>query len=73
MTIGNGMILEKRAKDFATRHHASIGHKRKYTGEDYIVHPTAVVELVRGVPHTAAMICAAWLHDTVEDTNATLC
>jgi len=64
--------MEQRAKDFATRYHASIDHKRKYTGEPYITHPAAVVELVRGVPHTEAMICAAWLHDTVEDTPCTL-
>ena len=64
--------MEQRAKDFATRYHASIDHKRKYTGEPYITHPAAVVELVRSVPHTEAMICAAWLHDTVEDTPCTL-
>jgi (p)ppGpp synthase/HD superfamily hydrolase len=64
--------MEERAKDFATRYHASIDHRRKYTGEPYITHPAAVVELVRSVPHTEAMICAAWLHDTVEDTPCTL-
>lgn len=45
---------------------------RKYTGEPYINHPSAVVEIVRSVPHTDAMIAAAWLHDTVEDTAATI-
>jgi (p)ppGpp synthase/HD superfamily hydrolase len=40
--------------------------------QEYINHPAAVVELVRSVPHTEAMIAAAWLHDTVEDTDATL-
>lgn len=64
--------MEQRAKDFAARWHASIDHKRKYTGEPYITHPAAVVELVRIVPHTEAMICAAWLHDTVEDTPCAL-
>lgn len=64
--------MEQRAKDFATLYHASIDHKRKYTMEPYITHPAAVVELVRSVPHTEAMICAAWLHDTVEDTPCTL-
>lgn len=66
------MTMEQRAKDFATRYHASIDHRRKYTGEPYITHSSAVVELVRSVPHTEAMLCAAWLHDTVEDTPATL-
>lgn len=64
--------MEQRAKDFATLYHASINHRRKYTGEPYITHPAAVVELVRSVPHTESMICAAWLHDTVEDTPCTL-
>ena len=64
--------LEDRARLFATAAHAAVGQKRKYTGEDYIVHPAAVVEIVRSVPHTEALIAAAWLHDTVEDTQVTL-
>lgn len=57
--------LEHHAREFAFAAHA--GQKRKYTGEDYIVHPAAVAELVRSVPHTVPMLCAAWLHDVVED------
>ena len=64
--------LEKKAKAFATKCHEDIKQVRKYTGEPYIYHPAAVVEIVRSVPHTEAMLCAAWLHDTVEDTNATI-
>ena len=64
--------MEQLAKAYAERKHDSVGHRRKYTGEPYIAHPAAVVELVRSVPHTEAMLCAAWLHDTVEDTPATL-
>jgi len=60
------------ALEFATYHHAAIGQKRKYTGDDYIVHPIAVMEIVRSVPHTVSMLKASILHDTVEDTNATL-
>lgn len=66
------MELEQRAKEFATRKHAEAKHVRKYTGEPYINHPAAVVEIVRSVPHTEAMIAAAWLHDVVEDTDTTL-
>ena len=61
------MTLEERAKAFAT--HAHAGQVRKYTGEPYINHPAAVVEIVRSVPHTPEMIAAAWLHDTVEDCD----
>jgi len=66
------MGLEERAKQFAVKKHAEINHVRKYTKEPYINHPAAVVELVRSVPHTEAMLAAAWLHDTVEDTETTL-
>lgn len=68
----NESTAEARAQAFATRAHEKVDQRRKYTGEPYITHPAAVVELVRGVPHTEAMICAAWLHDTVEDTPTTL-
>jgi (p)ppGpp synthase/HD superfamily hydrolase len=66
------MNLELRAKEFATLKHAEVGRVRKYTGEPYIVHPAAVVEIVRGVPHTKEMLAAAWLHDTVNDTNTSI-
>lgn len=66
------MSLEMEARNFAEVAHASINHQRKYTGEPYITHPAAVVDLVRSVPHTEAMLAAAWLHDTVEDTPVTL-
>ena len=64
------MNLEQRAEAFATEAHARAGQVRKYTGEPYIEHPRAVVALVRSVPHDEAMLAAAWLHDTVEDTGA---
>lgn len=64
------MSLESRAKEFATQKH--FGQVRKYTGEPYVNHPAAVVEIVRSVAHTEAMLAAAWLHDTVEDTDTTL-
>lgn len=63
------MSLEDRARSFATWAHRN--QKRKYTGDPYIRHPEAVAALVRGVPHTEEMLAAAWLHDTVEDTEAT--
>ncbi len=64
--------LERRAREFATRAHESIDQRRKYTNEPYIVHPTAVAEIVRSVPHTDEMIAAAYLHDVVEDTPVTI-
>lgn len=58
------------AKEFAIQAHGS--QLRKYTGEPYHTHLAEVAGLVAAVPHTQAMLDAAWLHDVVEDTNATL-
>lgn len=64
--------LIKHAVTFATAAHAAVGQRRKYTDEPYIVHPRAVAELVAEAGGTPEMICAAWLHDVVEDTQCAL-
>lgn len=47
---------------------AHQGQVRKYTGEDYINHCISVAVIVGNLPEaTTEMICAAYLHDTVED------
>ncbi|MCP4979548.1 MAG: bifunctional (p)ppGpp synthetase/guanosine-3',5'-bis(diphosphate) 3'-pyrophosphohydrolase [Gammaproteobacteria bacterium] len=61
-----------KAKRFARLAHEAIGQCRKYTDEPYIVHPRAVAKLVSSVTDDEAMICAAWLHDVVEDTAVTI-
>jgi (p)ppGpp synthase/HD superfamily hydrolase len=60
------------AKEFATYAHNSINQTRKYTGEPYIVHPTAVANLVSLVSNDKEIIASAWLHDVVEDTHYSL-
>lgn len=65
------MSLETKAAIFAKRAHESIDQRRKYTGDPYIVHPTAVALIVKSVKHTPQMIAAAYLHDVVEDTPVT--
>lgn len=65
-------MMIKKAKIFATAAHAAVGQIRKYTGEPYIVHPIEVAKIVTQYPHTEAMICAAYLHDVLEDTKVTL-
>lgn len=62
--------LVLKAAQFAAEAHK--GQVRKYTGQPYIVHPVEVMNLVATVPHTEAMLCAALLHDTVEDCGVTL-
>ena len=64
-------MIEK-AKRFARGAHESIDQRRKYTNEPYIVHPAAVAQMVARVTDDEAMICAAWLHDVVEDTPVTI-
>lgn len=65
----SSLIIE--AKRFATQAHQRIGHRRKYTKQPYEVHLKAVANIVASVTDDEAMIAAAWLHDTVEDTAAT--
>ena len=58
------------ALGFAAESHT--GQIRKYTGEPYINHPVEVMNIVKSVPHTEDMLCAALLHDVVEDCGVTL-
>jgi hypothetical protein len=64
--------LVERASDYATRAHQRIDQRRKYSKQPYHVHLQAVAALVASVCDDEEAIAAAWLHDTVEDTPATL-
>jgi hypothetical protein len=64
--------LISRAVHFATQAHRRIDQRRKYSQQSYEVHLKAVADIVASVTDDAGMIAAAWLHDTVEDTPATL-
>jgi len=61
-----------KARKYAEAAHSSIDQRRKYTNDPYIVHPAAVAKLVSTVTDNVEMICAALLHDVVEDTTVTL-
>ncbi len=54
---------------FACEHHAD---QRRKSGEDFIVHPVGVAKICAGMRLDTATLCAALLHDTVEDTTASL-
>ncbi len=58
---------------FAMAAHAAVGQKRKYSGEEYIVHPAECVAILQSLPPssgvTMAQLIAMMLHDTVEDTR----
>ena len=65
------MDIIYKAKAFAAAKHQS--HRRKYTDQPYFNHLEAVVEVLRGAGVTdPSVVAAAYLHDTVEDTNATM-
>jgi len=64
--------LVSKAEVFATIAHADIDHMRKYSNDPYIVHPIRVAATVKEFGGTDDMIASAFLHDTVEDTKATM-
>lgn len=61
--------LVKAAEDFARAAHDGIKHERKYTGEPYTEHLKSVAAMVAEVIDDPEVVAAAWLHDTVEDTE----
>ena len=52
---------------FACEHHAD---QRRKSGEDFIIHPVGVAKICAGMRLDTETLCAALLHDTVEDTSA---
>ena len=64
--------LPKIEAAYALAYHAHEGQKRQ-SGDPYISHPLAVAESVAGLGLDTDTVCAALLHDTVEDCeNITL-
>ena len=53
-----------RAYYLAERTHA---HQKRKSGEPYILHPVAVANIILEIGGDETMICAALLHDTIED------
>lgn len=58
--------LEK-AITIATKMHE--GQLRKYSGEPYITHPLRVLEAAKAFGMTEPYLCAAVMHDLLEDTD----
>ena len=54
---------------FACERHAD---QRRHSGEEFITHPVGVAKICAGMRLDTDTICAALLHDTVEDTSASL-
>ena len=49
---------------------AHFGQKRR-SGEDYIIHPLNVAYILSNIHGDVSIICAALLHDTIEDCDVT--
>ncbi len=63
------LTLIDRAYSFAETAHAS---QMRSSGDPYIIHPTEVAQILADLRLDLASICAAFLHDTVEDTEVTI-
>jgi GTP diphosphokinase / guanosine-3',5'-bis(diphosphate) 3'-diphosphatase len=61
--------LVERAFDFACERHAD---QKRYSGDEFITHPVGVAQICAGMRLDTETLCAALLHDTVEDTSASL-
>src|SRR4051794_27997400 len=61
--------LVQRSFVFSCERHAD---QRRASGEDFIVHPIGVAKICAGMRLDTATLCASLLHDTVEDTSASL-
>jgi GTP pyrophosphokinase len=60
--------LIKKAYLYAEEYHKN---QKRLSGEDYIIHPLEVAEIITTLELDDATICAALLHDTIEDTGTT--
>ncbi|MFZ3589909.1 HD domain-containing protein [Bacillus sp. DJP31] len=64
------MHLIEKAKEFAKAAHQ--GQTRKLSDEPYFVHAEGVATILREAGLSRELIAAGYLHDTVEDTSATI-
>ena len=62
-------IAIKHAFDFACDRHAD---QLRHSGDEFITHPVGVAQICAGMRLDTETLCAALLHDTVEDTSASL-
>ena len=60
--------LIMKAYNYAVEKH---GDQKRNSGEPYIIHPLQVAYILAGMGLDEQTICAALLHDVVEDTDAT--
>ena len=61
--------LLKRAYQYASSKH---GGQRRKSGEEYIIHPLGVADIIAELRLDPASVCAGLLHDVIEDTETTV-
>jgi GTP diphosphokinase / guanosine-3',5'-bis(diphosphate) 3'-diphosphatase len=66
---GADVELIRRAYDVAAQCHRG---QTRLSGDPYITHPVTVATILAGLGADDQTLCAAILHDTVEDTPCTL-
>jgi GTP diphosphokinase / guanosine-3',5'-bis(diphosphate) 3'-diphosphatase len=66
---GDDFALLRRAYDFAAEQHKS---QVRLSGEPYLSHPVEVAHLLADMKLDVTSLCAALLHDVVEDTKVPL-
>ncbi|MEO7197475.1 MAG: bifunctional (p)ppGpp synthetase/guanosine-3',5'-bis(diphosphate) 3'-pyrophosphohydrolase [Solirubrobacterales bacterium] len=70
---GTGAAVDRREVErafaFACERHAD---QRRRSGEEFVSHPVEVAKICAGLRLDTETLCAALLHDTVEDTSASL-
>ncbi len=66
-----GADLRSIERAYTVAAHAHHGQRRK-SGDPYITHPISVATIVAELGMSPEIVCAALLHDTVEDTSYTL-
>ncbi|MBE6881806.1 MAG: bifunctional (p)ppGpp synthetase/guanosine-3',5'-bis(diphosphate) 3'-pyrophosphohydrolase [Ruminococcaceae bacterium] len=71
INVNKGYDVEKIERAYAMARSAHADQKRA-TGEPYIIHPVAAALTVVNLGMDTDTVCAALLHDVVEDTSVTL-
>ncbi len=68
ITDEENLNLIKKAYEYASSKHEGV---KRLTGEDYINHPLNVAYIITNNDFDASTICAALLHDVMEDCDVT--
>jgi len=66
------MLKERVIKAYKYAQEKHVGQIRKFTGLPYFSHPKDVAHIIEDLTKDEDLIIAALLHDTIEDTSATL-